>query len=214
MVSTYLILPRIFPPFHQLSFLFVTGSLAMFDALNPKQLPLDNADVFTYAPAIMPVATRFGFNGLKLSEEFARLLDQLLEDHENEYCMHRNNDDPARFWSHFLGHEGILWPDQLRELVQLILCLPVGSADAERGFSILKHTRYDRRSRLTPEHLQQILAIRINGPPIEKFQPRKYTLRWLQHHRESSDPRGQRQPPPELERPSEGSEFLTRSNLF
>lgn len=187
--------------------------MAIFDALNPKTLPLDSSEVATYAPKIMPLAERFGFDRFQISQEYANLLDQLLDDHEAEYCAHRSNDDPARFWTHFLRCENVLWPDQLRQLIHVVLSVPVGSADAERGFSILKHTRYDRRSRLTPQHLKQILEIRINGPPIEKFQPRKYSLKWLSKHIAPDDPRWQR-PEQEKEKESESSGLLLRSNLF
>ena len=45
-----------------------------------------------------------------------------------------------------------------------VLVLPLGSADALRGFSILKHSRYDRRSSLKTATFDGILRIRINCP--------------------------------------------------
>ncbi len=60
------------------------------------------------------------------------------------------------------------------------MILPVGSADAERGFSIMKHTRYDRRSSLKGSTLDKILRIRINGPDIGEFDPLRYARIWLQ----------------------------------
>jgi hypothetical protein len=61
----------------------------------------------------------------------------------------------------------------------------VGSADVERGFSIMNHIRYDRRSRLTPKHMEDIVRIRINGPELEDFNVLPYTLHWLQNHIET-----------------------------
>lgn len=185
------------------------GDLSMFDVLNPKQLPVDSAVCYTYSPKIMPLARRFGFDTEKVTGDFSEFLEHLIEDHPTEYCMHRSNDDPISFWSHFLKNEGILWPAQLRQLVLTVLSLPVGSVDAERGFSILTHTRYDRRSRLTPQHMDDILFLRINGPPVEKFDPAKYVKHWLQSHRESDDPLQQRQ-----QNPKSSSDIIMRSNLF
>ena len=58
--------------------------------------------------------------------------------------------------------------------------MPIGSSDAERGYSILKHTRYDRRSRLNEDSLDSILRIRINGPEIDKFSALHYSKLWAQ----------------------------------
>ena len=43
-----------------------------------------------------------------------------------------------------------------------VLVLPIGSADDVRGLSILKHSRYDRRSSLKAATFDGILRIRIN----------------------------------------------------
>jgi hypothetical protein len=58
----------------------------------------------------------------------------------------------------------------------------VGSADVERGFSIMNHIRYDRRSQLSVKHIEDISRLRINGPDIENFNVKPYTLHWLKHH--------------------------------
>jgi hypothetical protein len=55
---------------------------------------------------------------------------------------------------------------ELQKLLHHILALPIGSADAERAFSILFHIRSKRRSRLTPKHLEDNLRVRMNGPPV------------------------------------------------
>ena len=77
-----------------------------------------------------------------------------------------------------LKYKDIHWADNIRQLVNIVLSLPVGSVDAERGFSILKNT-LDHRKSLTPDHLQAILFIRINGPPVDKFDSASYTRHWL-----------------------------------
>jgi len=100
--------------------------------------------------------------------------------------------------SHFLGVETIPWTIQTKRFIQTLLILPTGSADAERGFSILKHIKYDRRSRLGInlyylqkyatflnmkiiiglKMLNAMLRVRINGPTIENFNPRSYVTIW------------------------------------
>ena len=56
----------------------------------------------------------------------------------------------------------------------------MGSADAERGFSIMNHVRTSRRSRLTPHHLDDIMRIRINGPKnIKQFPASHYANLWI-----------------------------------
>ena len=66
----------------------------------------------------------------------------------------------------------------MKKLIQMALVIPIGSSDVERGFSILKHANYDRRSRLKEETLDSILRIRINGPEIGEFNAVRYARRW------------------------------------
>jgi len=67
------------------------------------------------------------------------------------------NEAIIKFWSHYLHSSRVVMGPRLKYLVQIALILPVGSSEAERGFSIMNHIRYDRRSRLTPQHLEDLL---------------------------------------------------------
>ena len=70
---------------------------------------------------------------------------------------------------------GILWTDRTRRLIQTILVLPIGSAEAKRGFFVMNHIKNKRRSRLTPAHMQDIMRIRLNGVnELEKFPATRY----------------------------------------
>ena len=60
-------------------------------------------------------------------------------------------------------------PATMKRLIRHVLSVPVGSADVERAFSILSHIRDQRRSRLTPKHIEGLLRIRINGPLYGKW---------------------------------------------
>ena len=56
---------------------------------------------------------------------------------------------------------------------------PVGSADAERGFSTLFHIRSKRRARLTREHLEMHLRIQLNSnKDITQFPAMFYAKKW------------------------------------
>ena len=56
----------------------------------------------------------------------------------------------------------------------------LGSSDVERSFSILNHIRNSRRHRLTPESLNNLMRIRLNGPAkLSKFNSMKYAKYWV-----------------------------------
>jgi len=61
-----------------------------------------------------------------------------------------------------------------------MLCIPVGSADAERGFAIMNNIVTSKRSSMEHDTLDAIMRIKINGPPIEKFNAMKYAKKWEQ----------------------------------
>jgi hypothetical protein len=82
-----------------------------------------------------------------------------------------------KFWHDLL--EANLVPAPLTPIIRKILSIPIGSADAERSFSTLFHIRTKRRNRLTSEHLQDYLRIRMNGPKkINEFSALKYAKLW------------------------------------
>ena len=72
--------------------------------------------------------------------------------------------------------------------------LPANSADAERSFSIMNHIKYDRRSRITSENLDNWMRIRINGPKeIDRFPSANYAKLWIKAgHLCTDDPMRQR----------------------
>ena len=54
-------------------------------------------------------------------------------------------------------------------------------------FSILKHSRYDRRSRWKPETLDAILRIRMNGAEIKECDAIRYARLWAKEGRMLTD---------------------------
>lgn len=54
--------------------------------------------------------------------------------------------------------------NNLSKLVRTVMAIPASSADAERAFSILKHIKSSRRSRLSYVTVDDLLRIWLNGP--------------------------------------------------
>ena len=174
----------------QLERYFPEGSYAMFDVLVPTSLPKTTGEVATYVPEIMDLADRFDYDRIATAEQFRDALIDMIEVDYYTYCAHKDHDNAAEFWSFILRSKTVIIGQLFRSLMEIVLVLPVGSEDAERGFSIMKHAKYDRRNRLTPDHLDDILRIRINGPPIESFDAPRYALIWQKDHMASEDTTG------------------------
>lgn len=103
----------------------------------------------------------------------------------------------------FHDNKRITLPSSVITYISKALAIPVGSADVERGFSMLNHARYDRRSSLSPTTIDAVLRfdniksilklsifrIRLNSPDISKFNCETYAKRWIsENHIESDDP--------------------------
>jgi hypothetical protein len=185
---------------------FPEGSMQMFAVFLPGKLPKITSDVTTYVADVADVALRFGMDPVRCSNEFALLLHSLIDDHFEEYCLHSNKNDPIGFWTHFLNSDTIEFGSDIKSLIRKVLVVPITTAEVERGFSILTHIKYDRRSRLTPKNLRNIMFLRINGPEPENLDAVKYAKKWIESgHMATDDPRQQRKKP---------KNELPRSNLF
>lgn len=97
---------------------------------------------------------------------------------------------PERFWRFVMEKRDV--GSELKKLIRHILVLPVGSADAERGFSIFGTIRTKRRASIGPLHADSRMRIRINGPPLEEFDVADYKARWIKSHLLVEDPSQQR----------------------
>ena len=80
------------------------------------------------------------------------------------------------------------WPQVNREfknqcpnflsLIDLILSLPDSTAECERGFSALKATKRDWRSRLKADTLSDLLTVQLHSPDVEDFNPKDALELW------------------------------------
>jgi len=66
---------------------------------------------------------------------------------------------------------------------------PCSTAECERGFSLLNIICNDLRTRLTVEHISELMFIKINGPPLHLWKPEVYVKSWLVRHRSADDTR-------------------------
>lgn len=160
---------------------FPDDSLSMFEVLLPKNFPAlsEEDELYGYSNRIQELAHRFlpKCDVLDVQNEFFYLLTSLFNDHTAEYCAY-SHENPLVFWEYFLKKETVQWGFQIRKLVEIVLCVPISTAEVERGFSILSHIRYDRRSSLLPTTLRDILFIRVNGPPPSHFKVEPYVKSW------------------------------------
>jgi hypothetical protein len=166
---------------------FPEGSVEMFDVFNPSKLPTLLKNVPKYSTGITNVASRFGFAATLLQKQFSNILVSMITHHHEMYCS-LSKGDPITFWNYFLKSNTLIWEPEIKKLIYIVLTLPIGSADVERGFSIKNHFTTNWRSKLTTSHIEDIMRIRINGPEIQDFDPIIYTLHWLNtNHLDSDD---------------------------
>ena len=64
-------------------------------------------------------------------------------------------------------------------LVQILLVLPISSANCERAFSAQKRIKSDVRSSLSTSRLSDLIRISTEGPELELFDPSTATTKWL-----------------------------------
>ena len=78
--------------------------------------------------------------------------------------------DPYRvvWWKLYNSPDARKWTNILT-LVELVFCIPLSNGHVERCFSQLKITKSNRRVSLGEDRLDQVLRIRIEGPPLQRW---------------------------------------------
>lgn len=56
-------------------------------------------------------------------------------------------------------------------LVELQLSIPISNAKVERMFSLMNRVKTDSRAALSEHTLKNLIRIRMEGPPLEEFDP-------------------------------------------
>lgn len=196
-----------------------------FDVFLPSRIPEEESNIISYGVVeITKICKIFHWdesdNGCnQLLNDWTRLLRTIID--SPNFCNLRSiNTNVMAFWSQMLKTKSIAWTDRTRKLVQTVLVLPTGSAEAERGFSIMNILLNSKRTHsLTFEHIIDIMRVKINAPDdIENFAASKYAKEWLkQKHKRTDDPIAKRPKKTNLQNEDEelsGRKFLPKSTIF
>lgn len=73
-------------------------------------------------------------------------------------------------WQNIIHEHSERFADILA-LVQIILLLPVSTAECERGFSLMKRVKSDWRNRLRADTLTGLMAITLSEEEVDMFSP-------------------------------------------
>ena len=145
--------------------------------LFPKKIPESEAEQHHYGIAhIAELSSLIGLDILETCNEW-RDLQKKLTDHY-KFCVLKK-ERTKDFWKYYLNEKDFEIGNNMKKIILAVMVTPVGSADAERGFSTLFHIRSKRRARLTREHLEMHLRIRLNSnKDITQFPAMFYAKKW------------------------------------
>lgn len=195
-----------------------------FDIFLPTNLPSEESKIISYGVnEIISICMFFKWNEQddnceSLLNEWIILLRSIIS--SPKFCTFNNDQTSVfAFWAQFLKMENIAWTIKTKKMIKTILVLPVGSAEAERGFSVLNILLKSKRTnRLTDAHVNDLLRIKINGPDsIHEFAANKYAKEWLkQNHRRTDDPLRKKMKASDFNDDIEniGKKWLPKSTLF
>lgn len=143
-----------------------------FEILNVKSLQINDGEIDfpqNHQRKHDHLAKRFQINSPNIGLQFEDLLKNVLTRVTDATFKEWLSKPPQIFYAKVLetadNDELIDLSDELFDYIASALTVPVGSVDAERGFSILFHSLDSRRSRLRISTIDDILQIRLNAPP-------------------------------------------------
>ena len=106
-----------------------------------------------------------GANLSQLQKEFMEMLQ-----YANQFISLATLDYKAVWWRLFHAPSATEWHSALL-LAQLLLSLPVSNGKLERCFSTLKLIKSEKRSSLSNETLDDLLALTVDPIPLKSFNP-------------------------------------------
>jgi hypothetical protein len=165
---------------------FPVGSLKLFEVFDPSEWPKSPNLLGTFG--LQEIAQLCNLldldDSLITTQQWTVLIKSIRAD--NDFWCLMKESRHINFWSSVIGKFNI--EKQLLYLIKTVLILPIGSADAERAFSIMNHIRTKRRSQLSDQNMEALLRIRLNGPnELERFNPTKYSKLWTSSNHVMSD---------------------------
>ena len=81
------------------------------------------------------------------------------------------------WWKLFNAADSSKWTNVLA-LIELLFCFPMANGHVERTFSALKLIKSDRRSCLSEDHLDDLVRIAVDGPPLSQWDARGAVQLW------------------------------------
>ncbi len=126
--------------------------------------------------------------------EYARLYLNIVQEPKS-YWWKLFNASCSSKWSNVLG------------LIELLFCLPLANGHVECMFSSLKLIKSEKRCSLSEDHLDDLLRIVIDGPPLCEWDAEKAIQLWWKDKRRRSV--GDHRKPPTKIQQSESSESDT-----
>ncbi len=81
------------------------------------------------------------------------------------------------WWKLFNSPDATRWQNILA-LVELLFTIPLSNSCVERSFSHLKTLKTDRRASLKEDHLDDLLRIKLEGPPLQQWDSRNAIELW------------------------------------
>ena len=111
-----------------------------------------------------------------VQNEFVDLMKALWNE-KGPQCSN-SEDLPTHFWGDVLRTKSDLTED-LKEILQRSIVIPMGTAEAERSFSTMNHIKTKDKSSLQRKPLESQMRIRMNGIPYTSMNIDPYTTEFL-----------------------------------
>jgi hypothetical protein len=163
----------------QLKYYFPTEDFEFMKIFEPKSLPNERSQVETY-----------GMNEMKQMCKIFGLTDhcsEIYNDFKNFLIYIIENDNLlvikcirlVDFWTRQLKNKEFILSPLLRIIIEGVLTLPIGSAQCERGFSIMNYVKDKKRARLNSKTIEDLIRIKENGVKVlKKFNAAYYAQAW------------------------------------
>ncbi|XP_038066737.1 zinc finger protein 862-like [Patiria miniata] len=162
--------------------------LKAFRVFEPMNWPHDievladfgTTEIQTITNHFSDLLNRNGTDTTSMEIEWTQLLLSCreLKREQPDRCI-ANNERFQAFWKKVLQtyNESQRFANILT-LVKIMLVLPIHSAEAERGFSLMGRVKNDWRSRLHPETTSNLMALKLANTTVESFDPMPSINRW------------------------------------
>lgn len=87
----------------------------------------------------------------------------------------------------FFESGGKITPAYLTPLMNILKIIPCSSSECERGFSVMNLIITPLRTKLLIKHVSSLMFIKLNGPPLQRWDAIPYVRTWLLRHKNAED---------------------------